>query len=165
MIRLLTPIIALTCLLPFAGARADDFVLLSGFTEWGTNTCRAGLSNDVFNSYCNSTAYLFNKDTSDFYICTGGLQVNSSSTTGQITYSKITATCTKMAAPFPTPFQTTSKYTALAFQNSDFVQRSAHLAFGTAFWASENAALHVRVCYNLTIPVKYVGCGDDATIQ
>jgi hypothetical protein len=161
MIRFLALIAAtLAYLLPFGTARADDFVLLSGYTQTAFNTCYAGLTNNVFSSHCDSTVYLFNQDTSDIYICTSALLVDSFASTGQITNTQISAACVKTI----TAFSLTSKYTAVAHQNSNAVPGIQHQAIGTAFWVSVNTSLHVRACFNLILPVKYAGC-DDATIQ
>jgi hypothetical protein len=116
---------------------------------------------------CSSSAYVFDKDAAEVYVCQSSLVlvVRGNAIVGS---PLISADCmTPMSAIPGGLIPAGSKYTF--FGEARFVEvtpAQASLALGEEFWVTENAGfpLKAKACFRTTTPISYFTCAD-ATLK
>jgi hypothetical protein len=142
--------------------RADDFVL-GGEPTANLTVCRdAAAKGDTshIRLFCNSAAFLFNRDTSEVYVCYANLVfgIEAKHWGGDRSQIKptediISVTCAKQAKVF----EGESKYVFFGktdFGASPFENRQhawGNEAWGNVIWVADKNALRVKACFQLAL--------------
>jgi hypothetical protein len=125
-------------------ASANDFVLVPGRVNESSNTCGGASNASFFQASCGAPATLFNRDTSEIYMCEGTLMLSIQISNKVIVSKTPIVKCSKQPAAFPNP----GKYSILeSSTDTTNILPPAHKLLGSVFWVSQNDTLHVKACF------------------